>query len=91
MLAAAQRGRQAGAAIAELDAWTARWRHSAEASCKATVVDRVQPAELDALRRSCLDQLVERLAPIVTLVTNALSSASAPTAVISTTRSSSAR
>ncbi|MBS1118405.1 MAG: hypothetical protein H6Q90_633 [Deltaproteobacteria bacterium] len=54
-------------AIAQLDAWTLRWQRSAEASCRATAIDRVQPAELEGLRRSCLDQLVERLEPLVAL------------------------
>jgi tetratricopeptide (TPR) repeat protein/predicted Ser/Thr protein kinase len=57
----------ATAAVAQLDAWTARWRRSAETSCRATVIDRVQPAELHGLRQTCLDHLAERFAAVVTL------------------------
>jgi tetratricopeptide (TPR) repeat protein len=61
----------AGATIAELDGWAARWQHSAEASCRATVIDRTQPAEVHALRQGCLDQLVERMRSVVALATSA--------------------
>jgi len=54
-------------AIARLDDWAARWQASARASCKATVIDRVQAPELDGLRRACLEQLAERLEPVVDL------------------------
>jgi tetratricopeptide (TPR) repeat protein len=61
----------ANGAIAQLDDWTARWRHGAEASCKATSIDGVQPAALHALRQSCLDALLEQLRPVTALVTAA--------------------
>jgi len=64
-------GPAATSAIAQLDAWVARWQHSAETTCKATVIDRVQPPELHGVRQSCLDQLVERLSAIVALTTTA--------------------
>ncbi len=60
-------GTAATEAIAQLDAWSARWQRSAVASCKATVIDRVQPAELHALRQRCLDGLVEQLQPLAEL------------------------
>ncbi|MGE0401304.1 MAG: protein kinase [Kofleriaceae bacterium] len=52
----------------QLDAWTARWRTQADASCRATVVDKVQPVATHALRQSCLEGLAQRLTPIVALV-----------------------
>ncbi|MGN6108663.1 MAG: protein kinase domain-containing protein [Kofleriaceae bacterium] len=61
----------AATAIAQLDAWTAAWRLGAETSCKATSVDRVQPAELHAARQACLDQLLERLVPLARLTATA--------------------
>ncbi|MDB4958005.1 MAG: hypothetical protein JWO36_5574 [Myxococcales bacterium] len=61
----------ADATISQLDDWSMTWRHSAEASCRATVIDRVQPAALHALRQGCLDQLLERLHSVVGLATRA--------------------
>lgn len=61
----------ASTAIAQLDAWTAAWRLGAEASCKATSIDRVQPAELHAARQACLDQLLERFVPLARLTATA--------------------
>jgi len=57
--------------VGQLDGWAARWKLGAEASCKATSIDRVQPAEIHALRQRCLDALLEQLRPIVTLATGA--------------------
>jgi hypothetical protein len=65
---AAEAGEQA---IAQLDAWSGRWRAGAVATCKATVIDRVQPAELHALRRGCLDHMLDSLRPVVQLATHA--------------------
>jgi tetratricopeptide (TPR) repeat protein/predicted Ser/Thr protein kinase len=59
------------AAITQLDAWTDRWRAQADATCRATLVDKVQPAATNALRTSCLDDLARQLAPIVDLATKA--------------------
>ena len=61
----------ADATIGELDAWATRWRDRATASCRATLVDRVQPAASHALRTTCLAELLERLRPTVVLATAA--------------------
>jgi|GEM_PF-3413536 len=58
----------ASSTVEQLDAWTARWRAQADASCRATVVDKVQPAATHALRQSCLEGLAQQLAPVVALV-----------------------
>ncbi|NVB83669.1 MAG: protein kinase [Kofleriaceae bacterium] len=65
--------------IGQLDTWTASWRREAEGTCRATVVDRVQPAATDALRRSCLDQLLDRLRPVIVLARTADASVVAQT------------
>ncbi|MDX2087072.1 MAG: serine/threonine-protein kinase [Kofleriaceae bacterium] len=57
--------------IAQLDAWSARWQDGARASCQATLVERVQPPELHANRQACLDQLLERMQPVIALATTA--------------------
>jgi tetratricopeptide (TPR) repeat protein/predicted Ser/Thr protein kinase len=61
----------ATSAIAKLDAWADRWRAQANATCTATLVDKVQPAATNALRVSCLDGLAQQLAPIVALASKA--------------------
>ena len=58
----------ASSTVERLDAWTGRWRAQADASCRATVVDKVQPAATYALRQSCLEGLAQQLAPVVALV-----------------------
>ncbi|HEY5925226.1 MAG TPA: protein kinase, partial [Kofleriaceae bacterium] len=57
--------------IRELDAWTADWQRHAAATCRATLVDRVQPAASHALRTACLDELLNRLRPTVALARTA--------------------
>ena len=57
----------AAATIDQLDAWSTRWRAQADASCRATMIDRVQPVAVHTLRQSCLDQLVVRLHTVVAL------------------------
>lgn len=57
----------ASSTIAQLDAWGARWRAQATATCRATMIDRVEPVAVHALRQSCLDQLVVQLRSIVAL------------------------
>lgn len=62
---------RAGAtAIAQLDDWAARWRAGAEASCRATSVDRSQPLEVHALRQACLARLLVQLQPVVALASH---------------------
>ena len=61
----------ASATVGQLDGWAARWKLGAESSCKATSLDRVQPAELHALRQRCLDALLEQLRPVIALATSA--------------------
>lgn len=58
----------ASSTIAQLDAWTARWREQADATCRATVVDKVQPTATHALRQGCLQGLAQQLEPVVALV-----------------------
>ena len=53
--------------IEQLDGWSARWQLEANATCKATIIDRVQPAATDALRRDCLGGLLGQLRPVVAL------------------------
>ncbi len=53
--------------IAQLDAWGTRWRAQANATCRATMIDRVQPVAVHTLRQSCLDQLVVQLHSVVAL------------------------
>ena len=57
--------------LAELDAWTTRWSDGAEASCRATSIELVQPAQLHALRQACLDGLLDQLQPVVALAAHA--------------------
>ena len=59
--------RVAADTVRRLDDWAARWRASSRASCRATVIDRRQPAATDALRQACLDELAVRLRPVVAL------------------------
>ena len=61
----------ANAAIAQLDRWASQWQVRATASCRATTIDRVEPAALHATRLDCLGQLLDRMRPIVSLATNA--------------------
>lgn len=51
--------------IAQLDGWSAQWQAQSRESCKATLVDRVQPASTDALRQTCLDSLLADFRPVV--------------------------
>ena len=53
--------------IEQLDAWGTRWRAQADATCRATMIDRVQPVSVHTLRQSCLDQLVVQLHSVVAL------------------------
>ncbi len=52
---------------AQLDAWSTRWRAQADATCRATMIERVQPIAVHTLRQGCLDQLVVQLHSVVTL------------------------
>ncbi|MFN0246800.1 MAG: protein kinase domain-containing protein [Kofleriaceae bacterium] len=64
-------GAAATAAIAQLDAWSDRWRAQADTTCRATLVDKVQPAATNALRTSCLHGIAQQLAPLVDLAMKA--------------------
>jgi tetratricopeptide (TPR) repeat protein len=57
----------AASTIDQLDAWATRWRAQADATCRATMIDRVQPVAVHTLRQSCLDQLVVQLRSVVAL------------------------
>lgn len=58
----------ADSTIEHLDAWSARWRAQADATCRATMIEKTQPAATHALRQSCLDGLAQQLRPVVALV-----------------------
>lgn len=53
--------------IEQLDGWGTRWRAQADATCRATMIDRVQPVAVHTLRQSCLEQLVVQLHSVVGL------------------------
>lgn len=57
----------AASTVQQLDGWAGRWRAQADATCRATMIDRVQPVAVHTLRQSCLDQLVVRLHSVVAL------------------------
>jgi eukaryotic-like serine/threonine-protein kinase len=61
----------ATAMIERLDGWALEWTQQAVASCKATEVEHVQPAQTMAVRTACLDELADRLAAIVALASTA--------------------
>lgn len=57
----------AASTVDQLDAWGIRWRAQANATCRATMIDKVQPVAVHTLRQSCLDQLVVQLRSVVAL------------------------
>ncbi len=55
----------------ELDRWASGWASHATKSCEATEVEHVQSGELMDLRRACLDERLNELRAVTTLLEHA--------------------